>query len=146
MEVLRKCNVSCATMPRWNVMPRKWCGSGQTTVELLPRCLRSLPCACPTIQELTFPPPNPHTYVTCIFHLVSNIDFNSRGYERVTEGKDRLAEEVDTSREVDACKCSSRLHISRKHLLSSFRSICEVPFLSVCLALQGFFVSLSKSI
>jgi hypothetical protein len=43
-------------MPRWNVMPRKKVvhDSGQTTVELLPRCLRFLPCACPTIQELTW--------------------------------------------------------------------------------------------
>jgi len=115
VEVLRKCNISCATMPRWNVMPRKWCGSGQTTVELLPRCLRFLQCACPTIQELTLP--YPPQYITCIFHLASNIDFNSRGIERVTEGKDRLAKEVDTSREVDSSKCSSRLHISPKHLL-----------------------------
>jgi hypothetical protein len=52
VEVLRKCYISCATMPRWNVMPRKWCGSGQTTVELLPRCLRL-----PYYSRAHIPPP-----------------------------------------------------------------------------------------
>jgi len=37
-------------------------------------------------------------------------------------------------------------HITKAFAVSSFRNICEVPFLSVCLALQGFFVSLNKSI
>ncbi len=135
MEVLRKCNISCATMPRWNVMPRKWCGSGQTTVELLPRCLRFLPCACPTIQELTFPSPSLPQYITRISHLASNIDFNSRGIERVTEGKDRLGKEGDASREVEASKCSSRLHTSPKHLLSSFRSSFSLCLLGLARAL-----------
>jgi hypothetical protein len=57
-------------MPRRNVMPRKKVvhDSGQTTVELLPRCLRFLPCACPTIQELTWISPghnNMHLHLAC---------------------------------------------------------------------------------
>jgi len=59
-------------------------------------------------------PPFPPKYITCIFHLASNVDFNSRGIETVTKGKNHLAKELDAS------KCSSRLHISPKHFAVLF--------------------------
>lgn len=77
----------------------------------------------PYYSRAHIPPPASKTH-NMHLHLASNIDFNSRGIERVTEGKYRLAKEVGISREVDASKWPSRLHISPKHLLSSFGSMC----------------------
>jgi hypothetical protein len=81
---------------------------------------------------LPLPPPIHNTHLSS---RSQNIDFNSRGIERVTEGKDRLGKEGDASREVEASKCSSRLHTSPKHLLSSFRSSFSLCLLGLARAL-----------